>query len=1161
MKGISAKVFHVKKKRNTETPAPDIPDVLIKKIQKSAIGASLRFYPSGCWEDVITTETAAAALGLSPSQQKKETSLLEFIVKEAKIVFAILSSSPFLIRNPEKLLTAIRKFQVDKFGDNELPLVLDDEPQEPLDGATTLSRTATHQSMSRVNTIQTQGDSYLLHFVQEQWKFLAPVFKAPNIDTQNNQDIGQGNDEYEAWVCNCDSEAILPFIHKSNEVKSGAFGDVWCVTAHPNHVPDEWSRQIALKEVKLDAKNSGTEEARKSWLRELHGHVEMNGLLHPNIVKFYGAVIQDTRQWFMMEWANGGTLQEFMIKNPSPPLTPEFLNQILQQIRALAHALECMHAEDQKNHHRHGDLKPANILRFKTTSEEGSDVDVGIWKIGDMGLVKKQTVNTSARGWSTTTRKSTIRYHPPEVLTQVNGGKWSRRYDVWSMGCIAFEVIIWLLWGQEGLANLDDALIQIQSPMETGSYFTRDPAPPYSAKIHPAITKAMHHIDSHPNGKADTMLGKLLEVIRTKLLVINVPTPPEGADNISAPLDTSIATSSSPRVSVSASEVLQSERKSAKDFRGDLDIILQDLSRSPPRMAQGRNAVPIFRVSASGNLTVPDARPGGLLHASTQGRTGQIPSPLQRAVSRHSYGLPRQYTDRRVGNSPTADSSIAPKHIQLGVPRLLESKSAGHFGLLKQWLRDCNDNHAGCKSLQQPIPPTRLIHVGDERNEGIRLCEPQRDSEIKYAALSHPWGEGEHFCTLPHTLQKHKDGIIFQDLPATFQDAIVATRATGLQYLWIDSICIVQGPGGDFDQEAALMETVFSSADFVIAASSARGQHDGFLREQACDWQTVTFERESQPTYYVRPFVDDFAKDVLNSPLNSRGWVLQERALARRTIYFTMSQTYFECGEGVRCETLTRTTNKLASMLGDARFPSKMSGANADRGELIRSYQSLYTQYSALGLTRITDRPIAIAGLEKRLIQDLKAVGGYGVFDDKRSLLQHSLLWQRRTGVPALGRIDFSKTSYMAPTWSWMAYDGPIDFVDVPLGGVDWENDEVRSPWAISSTETWYTGQTTAKRHLKVLVRDLIDYTSIDTKLVYDNPSLARPKQVQLQCVVLGRQKTKGVARDNIIHYVVLVAATTTAGQDVRTYERIGVGSLPGKHINLDNKRPLENLY
>jgi hypothetical protein len=45
---------------------------------------------------------------------------------------------------------------------------------------------------------------------------------------------------------------------------------------------------------------------------------------------------------------------------------------------------------------------------------------------------------------------------------------------------------------------------------------------------------------------------------------------------------------------------------------------------------------------------------------------------------------------------------------------------------------------------------------------------------------------------------------------------------------------------------------------------------------------------------------------VLGGELHSRGWVLQEHALARRTLFFTEHQTYFECGNGVRCETSTK---------------------------------------------------------------------------------------------------------------------------------------------------------------------------------------------------------------------------------------------------------------
>ncbi|KKY39056.1 putative tol-like protein [Diaporthe ampelina] len=74
--------------------------------------------------------------------------------------------------------------------------------------------------------------------------------------------------------------------------------------------------------------------------------------------------------------------------------------------------------------------------------------------------------------------------------------------------------------------------------------------------------------------------------------------------------------------------------------------------------------------------------------------------------------------------------------------------------------------------------------------------------------------------------------------------------------------------------------------------------------------------------------------------------------------------------------------NKLASFLGDPNFPSKLSNDATTRGEKIRVYENIYRQYTRLQFTHISDRPIAIAGLEKRLIRDLRAEGGYGVFDD-----------------------------------------------------------------------------------------------------------------------------------------------------------------------------------
>jgi hypothetical protein len=154
-------------------------------------------------------------------------------------------------------------------------------------------------------------------------------------------------------------------------------------------------------------------------------------------------------------------------------------------------------------------------------------------------------------------------------------------------------------------------------------------------------------------------------------------------------------------------------------------------------------------------------------------------------------------------------------------------------------------------------------------------------------------------------VEAFKVSIPYEKLPATFRDAVICTRNLSVRYLWIDSICIIQGQDGDFNEEAKRMEDVFSGADCVLAASRALDQRSGFLGPRG-KRHFITIQRGNDKPFYVCKTIDNFSKDVIEGSLNKRGWVLQERALARRTIYFTESQTYFECGDGVRCETLTK---------------------------------------------------------------------------------------------------------------------------------------------------------------------------------------------------------------------------------------------------------------
>lgn len=95
---------------------------------------------------------------------------------------------------------------------------------------------------------------------------------------------------------------------------------------------------------------------------------------------------------------------------------------------------------------RHGDLKPENILRF-IDSESGNSHLV----IADVGLTKFHVLATQERRKNSSIASRTLRYEAPEMNVDDPNTPRSRDYDVWSMGCIFLEFIIWILYGANEL--------------------------------------------------------------------------------------------------------------------------------------------------------------------------------------------------------------------------------------------------------------------------------------------------------------------------------------------------------------------------------------------------------------------------------------------------------------------------------------------------------------------------------------------------------------------------------------------------------------------------------------------------------------------------------------------------------------------------------------
>lgn len=250
-------------------------------------------------------------------------------------------------------------------------------------------------------------------------------------------------------------------------------------------------------------------------------------------------------------------------------------------------------------------------------------------------------------------------------------------------------------------------------------------------------------------------------------------------------------------------------------------------------------------------------------------------------------------------------------NMQLGVPQLRTPGHTLHIKLISQWIRACDQTH-DCCPYGDTFLPTRVIEVGNSDSNHCRLiCAARGQTSLgKYLALSHRWGSPDQhrkFCTLSSNIDSFRQGINIADLPHTFQDAINTTRSLGVDYLWIDSLCIVQDDPDDWIKESRLMERVYSSAYVTLAASCASGTEDGFLKPRPLR-HCVKMRSQRDTPYYVCNSIDDFGRDVDRGELNKRAWVLQERALSRRTIYFTENQIYWECGNGVRCETFTTMT-------------------------------------------------------------------------------------------------------------------------------------------------------------------------------------------------------------------------------------------------------------
>ncbi|KAF5010796.1 hypothetical protein FDECE_3058 [Fusarium decemcellulare] len=372
-----------------------------------------------------------------------------------------------------------------------------------------------------------------------------------------------------------------------------------------------------------------------------------------------------------------------------------------------------------------------------------------------------------------------------------------------------------------------------------------------------------------------------------------------------------------------------------------------------------------------------------------------------------------------VGTPPPSWSYIKPGRI-LRAPRRDKYSS-----ILSSWMAECASTHAKCPGGPTSLS-TRVLDVASKDHIFLHLSSGE---SAPFTALSHCWGSCRHMTTTTLNVDSHRQGISFSSFPKTFQDAIYVTRALGIRYLWIDSLCILQDDKLDWEVESSKMADIYGNAHVVISASQATNSSEGFLdrsgestylyAENSVQMGEITNPDGSVSKLYRRMmgghgyYCDSRHHSKLEEePLIKRGWVLQENILARRIIHFTKDELLWECMECLKCECMevdnSTINTKSTGMIRETQYVT-FSEVNmtADKHEL---WLNLLPKYSSLGLTKESDRLPALSGLAKAW--QARGAGQYlaGLWKDN---ILESICW---TADPSIERRRASQ--YRAPSWS-----------------------------------------------------------------------------------------------------------------------------------------------
>lgn len=496
--------------------------------------------------------------------------------------------------------------------------------------------------------------------------------------------------------------------------------------------------------------------------------------------------------------------------------------------------------------------------------------------------------------------------------------------------------------------------------------------------------------------------------------------------------------------------------------------------------------------------------------------------------------------------------------------------------------------------------PKRLIDIGSAADHPRLVTCKTRDVPIPgYATLSYCWGDSTlNFHTTMDTVDLYTKEIPRELIPPTFQDAMTIARALNIQYLWIDSLCIVQDDYLEVQSEVARMREIYSGSLLTIAATDGPDTSAGcFPKAHREIFAHNTLKRSTKDatieqndslfaiksnlegsTMILRVQPGDIREATDKSILNTRGWVFQEMILSHRTVHCLDSQFQWYCRSICKIESgiefdplqMRHSTPPLHSL--------KTSGMNQIWWRWMESY-------SKRRFTFPKDRISAMVGIIRHYQAATGDITMLGLWE---SSLHRDLQWMRRGKMreeeptPQLPNI---------PSWSWLSCPGGISFdhwqteesearIDTydHVTLVDWDMTWTREPLTSGVESTRLVIEGPMKEITLSVAPTVMDFDPIYFNVGAEEPdfkksgipwrcsgqfdsrtdSVNRQTPIQYLCLLL---RSRGYKSESRVREVFMLLEPASSQQAGPAYRRIGLAQIRGESRTFDlNTRRTINL-